>query len=256
MKKRFLTISILLVFVLSFCMAFTGCNENDIPVPQVRQDVFIYDDENIIDNNIENTLNTMLIALEKETEVEFAVITTPSLQNHSIESYANHVFNTLGIGKKEKDNGILLLMSRSDNRVRLEIGRGLEGVLNDSKCGRILDEFFVPYREKDDYNQATNLTVQAVLNVLCTEYEITINGLDTRSVQMEEPEELSPLAIVLIVIGVIVLLFLLEWITGHIFGDGFGDGLVTAILFSGNSSGGSSGGGFGGGFSGGGGASR
>ena len=248
MRKRVYTLLLLLVIVTSFCLTFTGCMEDDIPIPQVRQDVYIYDDDNIIDDSVEQSLNRMLVDLEAKTGVEFAVITVQSLQNYSIESYANHVFNTLGIGKKGEDNGILLLVSRSDTRVRLEIGRGLEGVLNDSKCGRILDEFFVPYRDNDEYTKAANLTVQAVLSILCSEYETTIEGLDTRSVQMEESKELSPLVIILIVIGIMLLVFLLLYYTGGSSGSSYGS--------SSSSFGGSSGGSFGGGFSGGGGASR
>lgn len=242
--------------IFTFCITLTGCiAEENITIPDVQVDVFIYDEDNIIDDNTEQSLNQMLIALEEKTEVEFVVMTVESLQDHSIEDYSNYVFNTLGIGKEDNDNGILLLISRSDTKVRLEIGRGLEGCLNDSKCGRILDEFFVPYRENDEYTQATSLTVQAVINIVCEEYEVEIDGLDTRSVQLEEVEEMSDGMKLLVFLGIIIGLIILEWITGLIFGDGFGDGIVFAIL---SSSGGrfSGGGGFGGGFSGGGGASR
>lgn len=243
--------------IFTLCISLTGCLEDsDIPIPDIQSNVFIYDEDNIIDDNTEQALNQMLIALEEKTEVEFAVITVKSLQFHTIEGYSNYIFNTLGIGKKDKDNGILLLISRSDSKVRLEIGRGLEGCLNDSKCGRILDEFFVPYRGNDEYTQATSLTVQAVINILCEEYSIIIDGLDTRSVQLEEIKEISDGMRVLIILGILIICLILEWITGYIFGNGFGDGIIFAILS--HSSGGrsSGGGGFGGGFSGGGGASR
>ena len=247
----------MLLILYLFSSIFLGsCTyEQNIPLPSVQKDVFIYDEDNIIDDDTEQSLNKMLISLEEKTEVEFVVLTVEDLQYHNIESYANYVFNMLGIGKKDKDNGILLLISRSDERVRLEIGRGLEGCLTDSKCGRILDEFFVPYRDNDEYTTAINLTVKSVINVLCEEYDVAIDGLDTRAVQLEEAEEISVEMKLLIIIAVIIGLIVLEWITGHISGDGFGDGIVFAILTSsGDSSSGS--GGFGGGFSGGGGASR
>ena len=237
----------------------TGCTTSEkIPIPTIEKDVYIYDEDNIIDDDVEENLNKMLVELEEKTEVEFAVISVESLLDRSIEDYANNLFNTLGIGKKGEDNGILLLFSRSDEKVRLEIGRGLEGCLNDSKCGRILDDYFVPYRESDEYTEATKLTVNAVLKVLCEEYDITITGLNTESIQIEEPDELTLGQWVIIIVIIIILLIVLEWITGRIFGDGFGDGIVFIILecLGDSSSSGSSGGGFGGGFSGGGGASR
>lgn len=260
MRKKRIIFCITLLMVLTTLMSMlTGCTTSEkIPIPTIEKDVYIYDEDNIIDDDVEENLNKMLVELEEKTEVEFAVISVESLLDRSIEDYANNLFNTLGIGKKGEDNGILLLFSRSDEKVRLEIGRGLEECLNDSKCGRILDDYFVPYRENDEYTEATKLTVNAVLKVLCEEYDITITGLNTESIQIEEPDELTLGQWVIIIVIIIILLIVLEWITGRIFGDGFGDGIVFIILecLGDSSSSGSSGGGFGGGFSGGGGASR
>lgn len=260
MRKKRIIFCITLLMVLTTLMSMlTGCTTSEkIPIPTIEKDVYIYDEDNIIDDDVEENLNKMLVELEEKTEVEFAVISVESLLDRSIEDYANNLFNTLGIGKKGEDNGILLLFSRSDEKVRLEIGRGLEGCLNDSKCGRILDDYFVPYRESDEYTEATKLTVNAVLKVLCEEYNIAITGLNTESIQIEEPDELTLSQWFIIIIIIIILLIVLEWITGRIFGDGFGDGIVFIILqcLGDSSSSGSSGGGFGGGFSGGGGASR
>lgn len=148
------------------------------------------------------------------------------------------------LGKKGKDNGVLLLFSRSDEKVKLEIGRGLEGCLNDSKCGRILDDYFVPYRENDEYTKATEMTVKAVLNVIAEEYEIDIQGLEKDlSVEDDSDDGLSLwewIMIILIAIKVILIAF---------YGSSSGG-------YYGGASSGSSSGGFGGGFSGGGGASR
>ena len=194
----------------------------------------------------------MLVELEKKTEAEFAVVSVESLLNQSIEDYANNLFNTLGIGKKGKDNGVLLLFSRSDEKVRLEIGRGLEGCLNDSKCGRILDHYFVPYRENDEYSKATTMTVKAVLNVIAEEYEIDIQGLEKDldlSVEDEDDADGLPLW-VWIVLTILFVLALIGAIYRACDDDSSSGG------FFGGSSGGFSAGGFGGGFSGGGGASR
>lgn len=244
---------VLILVAINLVSMLTGCATSEkIPIPTAQKDVYIYDEDNIIDDDVEEQLNQMLVELEEKTEAEFVVISVESLLDQSVEDYANNVFNTLGIGKKDQDNGVLLLFSRSDEKVRLEIGRGLEGCLNDSKCGRILDTYFVPYRENDEYTEATQMTVTAVLTVVSEEYDVTLSGLDSTSIQIEEPDELTGMEIIIIIIGLIIL----EWITGHIFGDGFGDGIVFLFISSGGGSSSSSRGGFGGGFSGGGGASR
>lgn len=216
-----------------------------IQVPKAEKNVFIYDEDNIINDKTEKMLNQMLVELEKKTGAEFAVISVKSLLDNSIETYSNTVFNELGIGKSGKDNGVLLLFSRSDKKVRLEIGRGLEGCLNDSKCGRILDNYFVPYREKDNYSKATKMTVEAVLNVLAKEYDISIKDLEDISVD-DDISYFDAAVDILILLGIVYVVFFYNDDSADSSSGGF---------FSGGSSG-SSGGRFGGGFSGGGGASR
>lgn len=252
-KKRIFSYAMLLLVLFNIICILSGCSTSEkIPIPTVKENVYIYDEDNILDDEVESSLNQMLVELEEKTEAEFVVVSIESLLDHSIETYANNLFNTLGIGKKGKDNGVLLLISRSDKRVRLEIGRGLEGCLTDSKCGNILDNYFVPYRESDEYTKATDLTVQAVLKVVSKEYDITIDGLNAENLQVEEKSGLTGKQIIITIIIVLVIIIVLELITGHLGGDGFGDG----IFLSGGSSGSGSSGGFGGGFSGGGGASR
>lgn len=232
----------MLLMVITIVMsALLGCaTSEDIPIPEVKEDTYVYDVDNIIDDETEKKLNELLVELEEKTDIEFAVISVESLLNRSIEYYANTIFNTLEIGKKEKDNGILLLFSRSDKKVRLEIGRGLEGDLNDSKCGRILDEYFVPYRENDEYTEATEMTVEAVISVIAEEYEINIQDLDKKQLSKDE-YNYGWIYLIIIVIAIIIIVKS----GGHSSGGYYG-----------GSSDGFSSGGFGGGFSGGGGASR
>lgn len=231
----------------------TGCTSSEkIPIPTVEKNVYIYDQDNIIDDDVETKLNKMLVELEEKTEAEFVVVSVENLSDRSIENYANNLFNTLGIGKKGKDNGILLLFSPSDEKVRLEIGRGLEGCLNDSKCGRILDDYFVPYRENNEYTTATELTVKAVLNVLAEEYAIDIQGLEKNLPTEEDSDDECPLWLIILFIIIVIVV-----VCGSSSG-GFGGG--SSGSFGGGSSGSFDGfdgfDGFGGGFSGGGGASR
>ena len=245
--------SIAFIVMLLLC-ACSSIGTESIPVPKVESNTYIYDTDNIIDDDIESKLNALLVELEDKTEAEFAVLTIPSLNGNSIETYANTVFNEWGLGKKGQDNGLLLLVSRSDKRVRLEIGRGFEGILNDSKCGRILDDYFVPYRENDEYNQAVEYTVEVVAKSIADDSGVEIQGLSDVSKLMKSTEEntLSSDDII-IIISIIIFAFVLYKI---FYGDGTYGGGSYGGGYYGGSSGGSSGGSFGGGFSGGGGASR
>ena len=89
-----------------------------------------------------------------------------------IESYANKLFNRWGIGTKEKDNGVLLIISKDERKIRIEVGYGLEGVLNDAKTGRILDKYAVPPLKVDNYDQAIIDTAKQIQGEIYTEYNI------------------------------------------------------------------------------------
>ena len=83
-----------------------------------------------------------------DTKIVVAVV--ESLEGQEVEEYANNLFRTWGIGDKEKNNGILLLVSTGDRKIRIEVGYGLEGALNDGKTGAILDNYVVPYLKKEE----------------------------------------------------------------------------------------------------------
>ena len=258
-KKRTLVVFSLTLFLIVCCTLLSTIfvsaswgKEDEIPVPTVKKDVYVYDEDNIIDEDVETKLNLLLVELEKKTSAEVVVITVESLLGNEIEDYSYELANTLGIGKADEDNGVLLLISKSDERVRLEIGKGLEGCLNDSKCGRILDNYFVPYREKDEYSEGTYKTIEAVVSVVAKEYQITIGNIDdTVATQLQEQEEQEAQAMAtmfLIVIIVVAILLACDGIFLH--------GAVIKAILDGISSSSGSGGSFGGGSFGGGGASR
>lgn len=253
-RKLIFLITMLIVVISTMSSTITvnaaWFEKTEIPIPQVQQDVYVYDEDNIIDDTVEQEINALLIQLEEQTGAEVAVVTVESLLGKEIEDYSIELANTLGIGKKDEDNGVLLLISRSDERVRLEIGKGLEGCLNDSKCGRMLDNYFVPYREEDEYSEGTKKTVEAVVAVIADEYETIINGIDAnlaQNIKEQEEQAQKRMIIIIIIIAIIIAIILAS---DNIF---FG-GVLTEVLLSGGGS--SSGGGFGGGSFGGGGASR
>ena len=248
-KKRIIATVVLLVMLSSLMIAFVGCDSKEsIKVPEVQQDVYVYDQDDCINDEIEVEINFVIKELEEKTKAEFAVVSISSLNGYTIEEYANELFNSLGIGKEGSDNGVLLLFSKADKRVRLEIGRGLEGCLNDAKCGRILDQHFVPHREEGDYTAATRATVMAILNVIAEEYQVSLEGVE--NVKTTEPSEdgMPIWGYIIIFIVIIVVAILKASVDGESSGGSY---------YGGSSSRGSfRSGGFGGGRSGGGGASR
>ncbi len=114
--------------------------------------------------------------LREENGSQVVVVIVDNYIGESIESYANEVFNDFGIGSKNDDNGILLMLAINDRKVWIEVGDGMTGQLPNSKTGRILDEYFIPSAKNNDFatavydtflelaNNASRLTTQGVLS--------------------------------------------------------------------------------------------
>jgi uncharacterized protein len=89
-------------------------------------------------------LESFLRSTERATTAEIAVVVVPTIGDTDIDTAAEKLFSFWGIGKKDKDNGLLLLAAIEDRKIRIEVGYGLEGALPDAKTGRILDEQVIP----------------------------------------------------------------------------------------------------------------
>src|SRR6185436_2536337 len=96
---------------------------------------------------------------------EMAVVVINSLDGLSVEEFAVKLFELWGIGKKNRDNGLLLLWSTGDRRVRVEVGYGLEGTLPDGKVGGILDTYVMPKFKAGDFDQGLIDGVDALVRV-------------------------------------------------------------------------------------------
>ena len=109
-------------------------------------------------------LNQRLLDFEEKTTNQLVVVTIEELGFETIESYANGLFNQNGIGQKGKDNGLLILFSESDRKVRIEVGYGLEPYITDAVASRIIRNTMVPNFKEEEYfkgvNEASNQLMQ------------------------------------------------------------------------------------------------
>lgn len=95
-----------------------------------------------------NELEQTLRAFSARKGSQIAVLIVDTVQPEAIEQYAIRVASAWKLGRKGVDDGALLLVAKSDRQVRIEVGYGLEGALNDATCKRIIEEIIVPrFRE-------------------------------------------------------------------------------------------------------------
>ncbi len=91
--------------------------------------------------------------LEDKTGAQATVVVIDSLEGETIESYANGIFRNWGIGQKDKNNGLLILLSVKEKKWRVEVGTGLEGAITDIYSSRVMNEFAVPKFKQNQYGQ-------------------------------------------------------------------------------------------------------
>ncbi len=191
--------------------------------------------------------------IERRTTAEVAVLTVRSIAPLAPQQYAQEVFDRWKIGKKGKDNGVLLLVAVDDRKMWIATGYGVEGVLPDGKVGEIRDRVMFPAFRQKQYGQGIYLGVAAVGQIL---------GAGTGApVERKQRFGGVPVSFLLfaIVVGLLVLRSLFSgpfssyrrggggWYPGG-FGGGFGGGGFGGGGFGGFGGGASGGGGAGGGW--------
>src|SRR3989344_1997451 len=112
------------------------------------------------------TLETKLENYEKQTTNEIAVVTIPSLDGDVIENVAQDIFTKWGIGKKDKDNGVLLLISFADRKTRIQTGYGVEGDLTDIGTSYIQSDIITPAFRNGDYFSGIDGAIDKIIQAL------------------------------------------------------------------------------------------
>jgi len=155
-------------------------------------------------------LESVLKDFEGKTSTQLVVLLVPSMGEQSIEEVAYEIAKRNKIGQKGKDNGILLLVSKNDRQLRIEVGYGLEGSLPDALAGLIIRREIVPLFRQGDYLHGIEAGVNAIMRATFNEYTAD-----------EEPRSssrrFSPIAIVLL-----LLLLVARGLFGRRRRDGFG----------------------------------
>lgn len=122
---------------------------------------YVNDTAHIFSTEEKSDLETRLAGFEKETSNEIALLTVPTTGDETIEEYSIHVADRWKVGKKGRDNGIIFTIAVNDHRMRLEIGRGLEGVIPDLIATTILDTYARPkFRQNDYFGGVTDVLEQ------------------------------------------------------------------------------------------------
>lgn len=219
-------------------------------IPSPNSSFYVLDQANLISTSVELDMIQLSEALYNDTGAQIVVVTLDNLKGYDLEQYSVQLFRDWGIGDKEKNNGVLIILALEEREVRIEVGYGLEGAIPDSVAGRILDDTMLTSLQEGDYDSAFYNTYRAVLTRVMNEYGIeSLSGVDSTS-----NDTIQDLPWFWIIIGAIILLSL----DGYYL-NGFIFNLLFRMLIYSSFGGSGRGGSFnrgGGGRTGGGGASR
>jgi uncharacterized protein len=185
-------------------------------------------------------LESKLVAYDDSTSNQVAVVIIPTLGDYSPEEVGLEIIRTWGVGTKENNNGIVVLVAKNDRKVRIEVGYGLEGVIPDVTAKSIINNEITPNFKEGNFYRGLDQAVDAIAEAAKGEYKAP-EGYGSRKDKKDS-------IMTWIIIAVIIFIIL-----GGMLGGPGGGTYVSRGGFGGWTGGGWSGGRKGGGWSGGGG---
>lgn len=191
------------------------------------------DQTSLLSSSQLNELNDELRAIDEQTSNQIIFLMISSLEGYPIEMLANEIAEANGIGRKGRDNGVLLLIALDDKKVRIEVGYGLEGALPDALASSIIRNELAPDFRTGNYFAGIRAGLRAISAATQGEY---VND-DRNKRRKDNDDEGVGFPFVYIIIFILIALF----------SRGKGGGLGTLLLLGALGGGRSSGGGFGGG---------
>ncbi|MCX6790037.1 MAG: TPM domain-containing protein [Candidatus Kaiserbacteria bacterium] len=165
--KKLVALGVLLASVAAFATIASAYSSPGSPTGYVN------DFAKVLRPDTKQALEAELTNFKQTTSNEITVATIPNMGGDYIENYAVKLFAEWGVGTKDKDNGVLLLLSIEEHKMRIEVGYGLEGALPDSIAQSILNNEMTPLLKAGDYDGAVTAGVRAIELATKGEYTAT-----------------------------------------------------------------------------------
>ena len=267
MKSMRSPLRLLLILILVFALPAPAEKVSTTPAPTG----YIDDYAAVLSPSAKSNMEALCRELHEKTKAQVFLVTVNTTEGEPVEAFANELFAKWKIGEKKTDRGVLMLFAIKDRKRWIEIGYGLEGILNDAKVGDI-GRSMVPALQSANYDDAAANGLRQITQIIATDSNVTLDALSNSTetkpnaaapVTGPPPssESLSPfrwLAIIPFFIPILVFFFIFWTIikaarrraltggsSGYTGGTGFGssDGSSDSGGDFGGGDGGSSGGG-------------
>lgn len=183
--------------IISWCilLSLTAC-VSAYPTPQ---DKYVNDFAQILDANSVQTLHDVFQHVDQETTAEMVFVSLATLNGSDISQYATELGQSWGVGKADKDNGLVILYVQDANKIWVATGYSVEGILPDSKVGRLLDQYYVPARDSDQ-------VAQGIVNVSLALAQVMLENKDELISNQAGPSQTESTFIILFIIVIAFLI--------------------------------------------------
>ncbi len=184
------------LFVFTFCcLPFLAYG---LEVPRLQG--YVNDYAGIISPSARSRIEEELRAFERSDSTQIVILTVPTLGGENIEEFGMKVAEAWKIGQERKDNGILFIVSKEERKIRIEVGRGLEGKLTDLMAGRIIDQVIKPRFKQGNFDAGFIAGASALIAGTRGEFKA-----EQRSGQRRQQGGLPPFFTFLLFFGIFVL---------------------------------------------------
>jgi uncharacterized protein len=162
-----------LCFVLALLCVCTIARSEDIN--KIQPTGYVMDLAGVIKPDTKTQLEAMCLELQQKTGSQLAIVTVKSLDGNEEAQYGNDLFKHLRIGAKKQDDGVLLLVAPNDRKYWVEVGYGLEPVINDARAGDA-GRLMPPYFRAGDYNGGITAAAWQLAKYIADSKGVTLTG--------------------------------------------------------------------------------
>ena len=147
----------------------------------------VNDYANLLKNDEKNTLESFLREIDDSSKVQIALLTIDSLEGNSIEDYSIRVAENWKLGDAKENSGAILIISKKDKKMRIEVGYGLEKDLTDAVCANIINKAIAPHFKLGDYYEGISVGLHEIARYALKDENLIKSIRDEK--QAEEKEE-------------------------------------------------------------------
>jgi len=194
-----------LLFLLVFCVPAARAEQ----IKNLKPQGYVSDFAGVLSAQAKDKLTALCAEVDQKANAQIAVVTVSSLEGIPVEQFTHDLFTEWGVGPKQKDRGVMILVAPNDRKYWTEVGYGLEPILPDGKVGGFGREA-VPFFRQNDFSGAILLVTQRVAAVIAEDQKVTLDALSGSAPppDTESPDNPRITALGFVVVLIVVIFFL------------------------------------------------